>query len=302
MGRNSRRSVLRGLGIVGVIGFAGVTTARNEPNEISEGTVIDEPGDYVLAGDLVNEEYISPCIEITADDVSLDGRGHAIRQGSGVRASGNNVTVENLTVTGYRGIEYTRTRGGVIRNNTTRGENGIRVEASTRTTIEGNECGDDVDTIRLENANRNRIRENDIHGEYGPMLFDSSRNWVEDNHIQQAENGLGVTGSRNLIRENTLISSETGGIHIRGDQNRLHRNTVTETDVAFHSAIRLEGASGNRLLQNEVTNNRGIGVELRDADDNRLIQNTICENGAEQIVIDEASTGNRLLENETDCR
>lgn len=51
-----------------------------------------------------------------------------------------------------------------------------------------------------------------------------------------------------------------------------------------------------------ISNGAGVGVAPRDADDNRLVQNTICENDAEQIVIDEESTGNRLLKNETECK
>ncbi len=154
MSHASRRSVLRGVGVLGLSGVAGVASARSDPREISECTVIDEPGEYVLTGDIDHDELDEPCIEITADDVVLDGRGHMIRYGSGVEVSGADVTVENLSVRGVVGIRYVQTTRGTIRNNETSAEDGIVLESTTRTVIQGNECRDDFETIHLAERER----------------------------------------------------------------------------------------------------------------------------------------------------
>ena len=296
---SSRRSVLRSVGILGSAGLIGVTSARSESHVITECTVIDEPGDYVLESDLVDEEFFEGvCIEITADNVTLDGRGHEIRGGDGVLVTGANVTVENLTLRGFEGIRYHQTSGGTIQNNTTSAEEGIILESTTQTVIEGNECSDDLGTIELNNADGNVVQNNEISGEYGPLLSDSSRNRIEDNYIRQAEVGITVGGTRNAIKRNTVTSTLTGGIIVLGDRNRLHQNTVTETQ---YTGITLTDASRNRLHRNEVTDGEDVGVSLEDADDNWLVQNTVCDNEGEQIVIDEDSTGNRLVRNDTEC-
>lgn len=72
--------------------------------------VLDAPGRYELVADLrpTNLEGAA-CLEIAADGVSVDGRGHAVAgdpvaAGDGVSVEGaTNVTVANLSVTGWTG-------------------------------------------------------------------------------------------------------------------------------------------------------------------------------------------------------
>ena len=90
--------------------------------EIDNCTLISVPGTYVLNRDIINSNNPS-CIQITANNVSLDGVGHTvdgIDSGKGVYVHNQysqltNVTIKNLTVTDWEtGINYENTRNGSI--------------------------------------------------------------------------------------------------------------------------------------------------------------------------------------------
>ncbi|AGN01318.1 periplasmic copper-binding protein [Salinarchaeum sp. Harcht-Bsk1] len=73
---------------------------RGDPTVVEGCTTIDEPGYYVLGRDVSTCDR-EVCIEITADDVLLDGRGHAVEgdfEGVGVRVTGDDAVVRDLAV------------------------------------------------------------------------------------------------------------------------------------------------------------------------------------------------------------
>lgn len=96
--------------------------AQEETQTIENCTVVDQPGEYELAGDVTTNES-QTCIEVRAGDVVIDGNGHAIdgpgaaEDGTDTSAAGilvdgadANVTVRNVAVNGFdAGVKATGT-------------------------------------------------------------------------------------------------------------------------------------------------------------------------------------------------
>ena len=84
----------------------GSGTASAAPTGIDECTTIDEPGTYALTANVSPDELgdRESCVSIRADDVTLDGNGHAVdttdvemRRPAAVGTNGS-ARVENVTV------------------------------------------------------------------------------------------------------------------------------------------------------------------------------------------------------------
>lgn len=301
----TRRRVLRTLGAASVLGLVGVTHARDGPREISECTVIDEPGEYVLTRDIDAEGATGPCIEILADRVTLDGDGHAVDFDSYtdplLLVTGSDVTVENVTATGGRyGVWFEGATRGLLRNCTVGYYSGIRLEETTETEIVENHIRVDNSDLTAINSYYNVIRDNFFeYADSGPALIDSDRNWVASNRIGSLS-GVGIRrGSNNVVTRNEMYRAEWGGLGVFGDENFVSQNFVTDGGDDY-SGMNVTG-DRNRIIRNEIVSNRGEGIFLEDADRNHLIRNTVCNNRRGNIVIDPDSTGNRLVENETSC-
>lgn len=111
--------VITSVGLVS--GSAGATSTT-----VSGCQTIDQSGTYVLGNDItISTQYVS-CIQITASDVVFDGMGHTIHttvyNHEGVLVDGSsgglsNVTVRNLTVSGWEGgIVMRNVTGGTVTN------------------------------------------------------------------------------------------------------------------------------------------------------------------------------------------
>ena len=103
----TRRSALK----FGAVGSLGAVTglvpmvSQAAPEGIEDCTTIDEPGEYELKNDITGGGD-DACIEIRAEDVTLDGNGYRLEgDGTGmgvfVHTEGQSVTVQNLTVRNF---------------------------------------------------------------------------------------------------------------------------------------------------------------------------------------------------------
>ena len=102
---------LNGDGVVNIVDLAMlawfygavVEALPPEAKTIASSCVIDEPGAYVLSSDLYSA---STCIVVEADNVVIDGKGHAVKgggEGYGIYARGvENLTIRNLRASGWR--------------------------------------------------------------------------------------------------------------------------------------------------------------------------------------------------------
>jgi parallel beta-helix repeat protein len=160
---------------------------------------------------------------------------------------------------------------------------------------------------------------------------------VKNGTIRQFFEGVGLSFADNNRLDRLAVSENGFGIRLaRSDGNRLERNEASDNgsgivltvDVgagpskgsdsnvlvrnsAFDNAgdgIALGGSGLNRLERNEASDNGSDGIELGEAfagpvpdisTDNLLIRNRASRNEEQGIVLNDNSSGNRLLENRT---
>ena len=250
-----RRAVLRSVGVAGVGLAAGVAvvgaSANGEPTEIDACTTITEPGEYVLVDDLqLNAGAREACIVIESDDVTLRGDCHTITGNGGATdgfgvavntgATGwpltENVTVEDLTVSGFQqGIRYQFVDGGSVR--------GVRAVDNSV----GIAFVDDVMEVS-----------------------------VEQSRITDCWTGLWLVGDSEIgfhpasipIRHNDLLRNDTGirlGAWVGGnpiERNRIVRNGIGIGQELFASE---NGIRYNHICDNEMygyLNSDGYWVDL----------------------------------------
>ncbi|GAA0246811.1 NosD domain-containing protein [Haladaptatus pallidirubidus] len=156
--------------------LADASLDRTQPSRIGSCTKITESGHYVLGQDIKNGKtrISTGCIDIRADHVVLDGRGHlldgfGVSDTSGVLVDdASNVTVRNLHVKDWnRGITVRNAENVAVRN----------------VTASNNAIGIDVTDSDA------RLVENTVHGDLkGLVLTDPwddelERNDISDNHV-----------------------------------------------------------------------------------------------------------------------
>jgi PGF-CTERM protein len=258
--------------------FVGPVAA--DQHEIDSCTVIDEPGEYELAGD-IQHDGSETCIEIRGVDATLHGNGHAITgpgpaqsgpgqtAGIAINESGGemNVTVRNVELAAWdSGVDTDEVSQGTVRfeSSTIRG-NGVGVSATyatgqttiTDTVIEENGDGFRGASPGAVTITDSIIRNNDRAG------FDTSESDdIEmDSTVVRDNGGVGVrVGGRagSIAFTNVTVTDNEGtGIvaHDSGDLVSVSKTTVTGN-----------GGDGVRLLfDSEVTdsrfeNNEGDGL------------------------------------------
>jgi parallel beta-helix repeat protein len=81
--------------------------------------------------------------------------------------------------------------------------------------------------------------------------------------------------SRSTIEDLSLINY--AGVVIRGDINRVERNTISSGELDYGAGIVLLYGSGNRVVDNSVRS-VGVGITLHSTERNRIARNSISEN------------------------
>jgi len=178
--------------------------------------------EYVLTNNISFTGDNSMCINITAENVSLDCVNYPIDSDTGDNRiaifvnNSNNVTIRNCNITGsISGIEVLDSDGIYILNNT----------------LDNNNVYTGITTT---NSNDARIENNSI---IEPLqdgaLITGSNNVIIGNVFDTAPyNGLLVVGNGNIITQNFLEASSgyTEGIKITGDFNNLTDNFIESYD------------------------------------------------------------------------
>lgn len=273
--------------------------------------VIDEPGTYVLGGDISGSE---DCIEIQASDVTLDGQGHTITADSpaenavGIAINGSdggisNVGVSNvglegwnnsaigpnthakkgsgLWVTGGTDIEITDV---VAAGN----EHAVDLTSSTGVSVTGAEI---VDTgrhgVNAYNIGNSTIQQNTVtdSGSYGVRLYESSRNHVADNEVDTVfgRDGIQATTSsnNNTIEHNTVSNADSNGIRIATGSN----GNVVQYNHVTNSTSGIAVRSGESVAQHNVVENNEQGLRVR-FQNATAINNTVIDSEEYGIAVD----------------
>lgn len=289
----SSRGALLALGLVMLVGLSalsgagGIVGSATATHTISECGVYEESDHtYALAG--IEAAGNSPCIQITGDDVVLDGSEDASitaadSQEVGVLVTGEDVTVKDLDVNDFRtGVEYTRGASGTVENVDVTGalDAGIVVESST-VDITGSSV-----TNPAENPGSTGILVDSESAQPTTITDTAVRN--TDTGVRASQAGLETTGldvrsnARGLVvngpgqvHTNLVAVDNDLGVHVMGTEEVPHPRSASE--VAASDEVTIEDATieGGGVESNDV----GIVVE-RMEDRGVTIRNAAIENVA----------------------
>ncbi len=282
-----------------------ISTANAE--EITSCQIIDSPGYYVLANDIINssETY---CIQIASSDVIFDGNGHLIDgvgSGYGIYVYGStfnpytNITVKNVTVTDWNyGIYfYGVSNGSIIGSTAVSNGLGISIYSSNNITIAGNSANQNRgDGIRVYSSNNNTIANNnaslnDVDGIY---LYSSENNTVAYNNASSCNTGIYIYySSNNSVTENEANSNSWYGVYIRySDNNFVGSNSMKRCKQGLY----LNYADSNIVAANIISSNSWDGMYIAYSEKNTVASNEISANGRHGIWL-YSSNNNTLLRN-----
>ncbi|MEX2381097.1 MAG: right-handed parallel beta-helix repeat-containing protein [Opitutales bacterium] len=250
-------------------------------------------------------------------NIGLDSEwGAGLRMGEGSR--GNLIEENDLTGFGRGGILTTRgSTDTIIRNNRVRDFGhagpGLGIEVwgnGERVVIEDNIVDHWISVDGQEDVavRRNRITgaEDEEHiGSYGLELVNSSRVVMTDN-VMEGGNHIGLSVSNRARKDlaywarNQLLSSETWGAQIQGEEGGAHRmyfyeNEFVQTKRSERSlypgaaghGFRFNGNAFQMVLHaNRILNNEGAGVQMGGENLDRLsfIGNSIADNRGAAIT------------------
>ncbi|WP_248516921.1 right-handed parallel beta-helix repeat-containing protein [Salinarchaeum laminariae] len=352
----------------------------SDPKVVTTCTTIEEPGYYVLDGDLTGGDP-DVCLEIAANDVVLDGRGYAIEGGTdggvGLQVTGDDAVVRNLSAVSWDVCvqvlgDRTLLQGATLENGDRVFEDepvddrtiGLDVDGAAGCTVRAVEIyagregarfvsapdavvlhssiegggieettgnDDRTDGVVLRDSADALLAGNTFTGfRFGGLVQASDRAVFRNNLFESADlglRGLQISNADGLVmvdnaatsfagfelldvtdsvlRGNVANGAETVGIRIEhGSGNVLVENTANSN--ADGPGIELVETAENVLFENTArdnsfTGNAG-GIRLVDADGNIVVRNTVCENnGPDQIIVDGASSGNLISDNDTTC-
>ena len=203
--------------------------------EITSCGIINSSGTYTFSTDILNSSA-TPCLQVTASDVVIDGAGHTLDGAASTDGSAHkavlvgqtklepetirNVTVKNLTVTDWStGLYYGKVSDGNIRDNVARGNiAGIQLFGDTANrnhTVAGNKITNATRGLAVEGTRNSEFVSNNVSGNYdGIYLADASGNTIRNNTV-----------SRSTRRAVLLIKS--------GPDNEFSNVTVGGATVSF---------------------------------------------------------------------
>lgn len=258
------------LGVVGIGAAAG---------SVSSCTTIGSPGTYSLTADVIDSGAVR-CIEITANDVVLDGQGYTIDgtgTGYGVwvdntSATATNVTVENLVVTDWGdGVHFLDVEQSVVRNvEARRNTNGVYFDQSKYNTVESVTATRNQDGLYLYDSSSNTVQSSDFsdNSMYGVEQAYSGTNTFTNLVVNDNAKGFILSDSHHIENSEIRNNSEWG-IYLGGVNNVLTGNTIAGNGqyglIVDSDAGWLNGNSyPNSIYDNSFnnTNNTNAGSSL----------------------------------------
>lgn len=270
------------------------------PNTVVSCSEIASSGAYVLTQDL---NSTGTCIEITGDDITLDGNGYKIEgEGVGIEdgeygihvQGANNVTVENVTLTGWGNTAppSVTTEGEPLTDEQRRAKrNG---EVGTLSYDSGSSG------VLYENADAGDVADVTATGNYQGVTFDVvTGSNVTDSDVSGNRRGVYMYDSNgNAVTATTANANVVNGIGVSvgSENNEVSNNTARGNS---YNGIRLFFASNNELADNDVSSNDRVGAGLTLSDDNDLSGNTFNGNGKEGVRLTD-SDGNTFTNNTAD--
>ena len=266
--------------------------------DIGDNGVITE--NTTLTNDLYSNVNYSTCIEISANDVTLDCDGHSIiNDGSwsrAVRASDvSNVTVRNCnTASGglVNSVEFRNVNGGEINNNNFyNGSNVINLGGSNNVLVTRNTFKSDTNSgSAFGGAGTGNVIEDN--------LFDlTGSGWQGGGPL-----AVNLSSDGNFFVDNVFLGNPiTAGAGIystsEAQGNLIENNSFSGFSVGIGLFSVFERGNAENVVRGNLFENNQIGIYVIIGDLNQIYGNTLQNNGA-GFIFEEDNYNNIIYDND----
>ncbi|MDD5182379.1 MAG: right-handed parallel beta-helix repeat-containing protein [Candidatus Nanoarchaeia archaeon] len=245
--------------------FGSIFAPMGEPLDVSGCQNLTTANNvYVLTQNLVGNLSGGACINITANNVTLDCAGKSITGNEpgmnhfGVYVNGyNDTTIINCIITNY--------------------SSGVFIYSSSNSSIANNSVYSNTEGIRLIGSPNGSIINNSVYQSYNGIDIDTD-------------------SSNTLIVNNSVYSSEQAGILVSSSSNNTITNNLAYNNSQYGIAVQLYSAN-NTLADNSVYNNSQHGIVFYLATNNHLTNNSAYNNSQYGIAFESGSDNNTLTNN-----
>jgi len=248
---------------------------------INDCTVVDEPGEYELGGDISTDES-GACLEIAADDVVLDGNGYAVTgPGAGDGEAATGVLVAGSADGAYENVEVRNLEVAAFDDGVQSGTDGDGdVTAATLHDVTVTDAERGV-VLRGGDATLTNVTVIDSDG----GLDAAGAGAVEASNVAFEYNGYGIeaTDTEEIAIDNSTVRYNEGdGVALGPDvflssaDSKISRN-------GGHGIVTTGDGVSLRLHDDEVAFNEGDGVLLQDGADAELSWVTLYENEGDGV-------------------
>ena len=242
-----------------LVGAAGAQDTQNTARTVDSCTTIDEPGRYTLTGNItgVASGEDESCIEITANNVTLDGAGHAVAGsglGHGIETNGSrNVTVRRLQASNWSvGIFYLEADNGTIRDTITNDNTqGLALGVARGNRLANNTAYDNAIAIALGGESQNNTLRNNVavENKWGIHFERESANNTVVNNVARNNTRWDYYSERNE-HTNTVRNLELSSATVSLADRNVALRSVTSPPA-------LPRGTGNLNTYVEVSRTRG---------------------------------------------
>jgi len=238
---------------------------------ITSCTSIIEPGEYVLANDIIDYSNTYICINIQADNVTLDCQGHTIdsfwwyytHATTGIIINANNTTIKNCFLTDWTYALHTYGYYNNLINSTISNYESL-IESSNGTIINVNVYG-------LQGAPPWAGRG------YGIYVY-GGFNTIINVSLDSCTQGLWIGGYNTLI--NITAKNNERGLLIEGDNNTIINSTFISNG---RCGVRID--TFNNTIKNSKFLNNTRGIEFYGSSYNLLYNNLFDNNGVHVEIL-----------------
>ena len=238
-------------------------------------------------------------IQAAIDSLPAGGGVVYIKEGTYTITSTINITVANVALIGA---------GKATKITTTMNDQMIRPTTADDCLIQslyllGNDTGSDQNGIWINNSDNNTIRNCWIEntGGDGIITANGSNNTIIVNNFitSSSEHGINLTGVKNIIQSNVILSNGFSGIYFNAaDESIANGNTIRDNT---RHGIRMSNADDNVISGNFIDDNGTSighdGIQLDDSDYNVISGNRVKDNFDDEIELIADSTGNVVVGN-----
>jgi len=282
-----------------LISFSFMISSVKAVTYISDCSDLNQSGEtYYLTADIIDSS-ISPCINISANNVILDCQGHII-DGDDVAEYGiyvyrseittTNITIKNCILSNWAtaGIYLFSSSNNQIINSTSNSNyHGIYLDSSSNNQIINSTSNSNYHGIYLDSSSNNQIINStfNYNSDTGIYLDYSSNNQIINSTSNSNYYGIYLLKSSNNQIINSTSNSNYYGIYLKYSFN--NNQIINSTSNSNYYGIYLKHSSNNNQIINSTFNyNSDTGIYLDYSSDNQIINSTFLNNDDDGVTLE----------------